>query len=56
MRLNSDQSIRQALEVHERFGTWEAVREAASSRSERIASEIRDQPRSAPDRRTLRRS
>lgn len=35
MRVNSDLSIEKALVAHERFGSWQAVRKAASARTER---------------------
>lgn len=35
MRVNSDQSIKKALTAHQRFGSWQAVREAAQARTQR---------------------
>ncbi len=32
MRVNSEQSISKALHAHRRFGSWQAVREAATRR------------------------
>ena len=54
MRVNSDQSIRQALTAHERFGSWQAVREAASERTERSQTNghARGRPAPAPTNQT----
>lgn len=43
MRLNSVESIREALDAHDRFGSWAAVREA----SRRIAREL-DEGKAGP--------
>lgn len=54
MRLNSDRSIRQALDAHDRFGSWEAVRAAAGPREDRQMEEVRDRLRAAFERRAPR--
>lgn len=34
MRLNSEETIRQALIAHRRYGSWQAVRDAVAARLE----------------------
>jgi hypothetical protein len=54
MRLNSDRSIQQALDAHDRFGSWEAVRAAARPREDRQIEEAHDRFRAASERRAPR--
>jgi hypothetical protein len=41
MRLNSEETIRQALIAHRRYGSWQAVRDAVAARREQASSEDR---------------
>ncbi|MBB3695633.1 hypothetical protein FHY05_004296 [Sphingomonas sp. BK580] len=57
MRVNSDQSIRRALTAHDRFGSWQAVREAASESTTRSQANgrIRERPAATSTTQTTRR-
>jgi hypothetical protein len=47
MRLNSEETVRQALIAHRRYGSWQAVRDAVAARLEQAQSNGRGDDQSA---------